>query len=402
VIRRFQLCLVVLMLALAAFAAAGSAANVTAPLLIGVVGDIDASVHTSDGPSIEGVKLAARDLNAVLERIGSERRIELVFEDTDAEPELAATAVARLAEMGVRLIIGPYSSAEARAMMPVLDELGIVAISPSSTIPDLAVEDNLLRFAPNDRLQARALASLYAVHGIAAVVPVVQDDPYGWGLLSALTEYVPAGVVLLQEVPFPVGDLTGSVDELEERVSAAVAEYGERSVAVQFIGFDELVGAASRLSASPVLSRVRWYGGDALASSAVLTASEEAAAFAIAVDLTATLPSPAIDTDNARPVIDDLHRAGYSNVALTYPLTAYDALTVAARAALIAGDAAGPEGLKEAILSELKWFSGLTGRVVLDRYGDRIEYDYYYMGVSRLPGAGSGATWVFLGRWSDK
>jgi|GEM_PF-6458125 len=364
-------------------------------IVVGVLLDVDGSVRSGDAVIAEAVRLAARDVAADLERIG--RRLEVLFEDTDADPRVAAQAAQELADRGARFIVGPTSSPEARAVLPVLERTGVVAISMASTAVELALDDNLMRFVSNDAVQVRALSHLYAENGIDVVVPFVRADEYGLDLLAALRSHVASPVHLVDEVVYEPGAIRDRLGDLEARVSDAVRSYGARRVAVQYVGFDELVEVAAELAAMPALSSVRWFGADALAVSPRFVASKEAAAFGEAVDLIATIPVPRFDHLRARQIIQELLGAGFDSAPLAYALNAYDAMAVAALAESARSAAASP---KEAALVVLKWFSGVTGKVTLDENGDRADNDYYFVRVARPFGEDSEATWTLTGHWA--
>ena len=82
--------------------------------------------------------------------------------------------------MGIRIVLGPDSSAEVEAVKAYADENGILLISPSSTAISLAIPgDNVFRFVPDDTQQAETIATLMWEDGIRAVIPIWRGDTWG-------------------------------------------------------------------------------------------------------------------------------------------------------------------------------------------------------------------------------
>src|SRR5690554_6925952 len=62
------------------------------------------------------LELAVEDINASLDFIGSWLRLRALVEDTELDPERALDAARRMREAGVRITLGPQSSAEVEAL----------------------------------------------------------------------------------------------------------------------------------------------------------------------------------------------------------------------------------------------------------------------------------------------
>lgn len=69
----------------------------------------------------------------------STAKVKLIIEDTKTDPEVALEKLRNLSEMGIRVVIGPDSSAEVEAVKAYADENGILVISQSSTAISLAI-----------------------------------------------------------------------------------------------------------------------------------------------------------------------------------------------------------------------------------------------------------------------
>ncbi|RLE87170.1 MAG: ABC transporter substrate-binding protein, partial [Thermoprotei archaeon] len=106
-------------------------------------------------------QMAIEDVNAYVKALGYNVKFVLIPEDTQGTQEGALAKIQALAAKGVKVVVGPLSSAEVKAVKSFADSEGIVVISHSSTSPALAIPgDYIFRFVPTDEFQGRALARL--------------------------------------------------------------------------------------------------------------------------------------------------------------------------------------------------------------------------------------------------
>lgn len=77
----------------------------------------------------------------------------------------------KLDDSGVRIIIGPATSAAVMSVKDYANQHGIILISPSSTSAALSIaNDNLFRFVPNDKNQAEFISNKMWYDGIRVVI----------------------------------------------------------------------------------------------------------------------------------------------------------------------------------------------------------------------------------------
>ena len=111
------------------------------------------------GESIEsGIRLAISDSreNGLLPR-----GLEVVWADTASDPARAVAELEKMArERHVRLVVGAATGAEAKAILPELERLGVVCLSPSASAPGLGKQSELFfRIYPSDELEAHTAAA---------------------------------------------------------------------------------------------------------------------------------------------------------------------------------------------------------------------------------------------------
>ena len=135
------------------------------------------------------IKIAIKDVNEYFSKSNSNTRVGLIIEDTQTNPAISLEKLQDLAAKGVRIVIGPGTSAEIQEVKDYADKNGILLVSPSSTAPSLAVPgDNIFRFVPDDTHQAQAISKKMWQDGVRVVVPMWRTDVYGNDLLNA-TKY---------------------------------------------------------------------------------------------------------------------------------------------------------------------------------------------------------------------
>jgi branched-chain amino acid transport system substrate-binding protein len=137
------------------------------------------------------LKVATRDVNEHLFKTHSSIGIELIIEDTQTNPSVSLEKLKHLAAKGIKIVIGPATSAELKATQDYASTNGILLISPSSTAPSLAIRgNNVFRFVPDDTHQAQAISKLMWDDGIRAVIPFWRTDVYGNDLVKATKQSV--------------------------------------------------------------------------------------------------------------------------------------------------------------------------------------------------------------------
>src|SRR5205814_303035 len=111
------------------------------------------------------------------------KRFQLLVRDTQLDPSQALQAITDLDQRGVKIIIGPQSSAEVAMIKPYADAHNILVISQGSTASSLAIPgDNIFRLCPNDTREAEAIVALLWHDGIRTIVPLWRNDTGNNGL----------------------------------------------------------------------------------------------------------------------------------------------------------------------------------------------------------------------------
>jgi hypothetical protein len=170
---------------------------------------------SSTGEEVDAaLRLAVDDVNNQLTKAGLSTRFGLIIEDTKTDPSVALEKLKDLASKGIRIVIGPSTSAAVSAVKEYADKNGILIVSSSSTAPSLAIpNDNVIRFVPDDTHQAEILAKQIWDEGKRVVIPMWRTDIFGNNLQSSLKEsFEKLGGKVLEGVAYdpPIGNFDES------------------------------------------------------------------------------------------------------------------------------------------------------------------------------------------------
>ena len=377
-------------------------------------------VFASSGKSTEdALRIALRDVNSNFSKSNSSLRYELVVQDTESNPTVSLEKLRLLAKDGIRIVIGPATSAELKATKDFADKNGIILISPSSTAPTLAIEgDNIFRFVPDDLNQAKAISKIMWNQGIRVVVPFWRNDVYGSELIRAVRAnfqamggvfdtdaeklgYTPRTGILaasLHRINFIMWE--NALKSLESRLQIAISQYGIDKVGVYVVSYDEVTPIFIQAYSHPVLSKVKWYGSDKSALNEALVRHYESASFAANTSFCNPISSfgnnnTKSDNGNSYDNLLDKIRKEIHTEPSPYSAAAYDILRVAAIAENMTRhnnnnnmnnitDFQGIHGFRDAFVHAAKSYVGVTGNTTLNNMGDRAQGEYDFWKVKAI------------------
>src|SRR5437867_10467025 len=354
--------------------------------------------YATDGPlRRDGAFLAIDQMNDELAAAGSPVRFQRIHEDSGGTITGATASFNALLAAGVKVIVGPLSSSEVNAIMPLANANQVVSISPSSTAPQLALDDYSFRVAPNDAFQARALCRLFASQGIANVGIIARNDDYGKGianLTQSLFQTAPFNAQVTKIMYDPAA--TNHANEITA-LSTAIAGFGSPATsAVLIVAFEtdglDILNLARQ---DGTLNSVRWFGSETLRRSAFLppAAPIPIGDFLVARNLTGFFASAA-----KNPVVtafEQAYNTAYGRAPSPYAYYAYDAAWIAMLSVLRAGKYDGA-AIRAMIPLVGEQYIGASGHKVFDQYGDYAAADYRVWHVT-LTGTTYGFTEV--GTW---
>ena len=379
--------------------------------LIPITG-VSSSLGESEGAAL---KIATKDINEYLPKTHSGIGIQLIIEDTQTNPSVTLEKLKHLAAKGIKIVIGPATSADLKAIHDYADRNGILLISPSSTAPSLAIKgNNVFRFVPDDTHQAQAISKLMWDDGIRVVVPFWRTDVYGNDLVRATKHslqelggrvadgvgYIPNTgdfAASLNRINFIVWDQ--DLKALDSKINQAISQYGIDKVGVYFVAFDEIAPIFIQAQNHPTLSKVKWYGSDGSALNNKLIRNTDAAAFAVKTGFPTPIYAVEDDNDERLKHVEAQIHEQIERTPRSYASVAYDALWVAALAENNTRATHDINYLKNTIVKIADSYKGITGNTSLNEFGDRKYGDYDFWAVRNSKGTHDSFTWQRVGKY---
>ncbi len=366
---------------------------------IGVLLPMTGSGSSSGKGMAAAIELARQDLAEWLATTGSKERLVVEVSDTRTDTAEALRLLKYYWNNGIRLVVGPYSSAELSHLKSFADRNGMILVSPSSVAVSLSVPDNLFRFVTPDVVQGKAMSKLLFDDKVKVIVPVQRNDLWGHDLAQATGyDFTQRGGSVHDAVTYDpsTADFSPVLAELEAAVADELTHHNPNDVAVYMLSFAEGTALLANAKHYPNLNNVYWYGASAFSQNASVLADTAAALFAYSHGL----PCPVFGLDDAAagkwmPLRDRIVLLNGTPPDV-YAYTAYDALQVLVRTAVLTGDKASADQIKSVFVSEAGAYFGVTGNTTLDANGDRAEGNYDFWSVKLDT---SGYTWKRTARY---
>ncbi|AQP50554.1 ABC transporter substrate-binding protein [Tessaracoccus flavescens] len=177
---------------------------------LGINYELSGGVATYGQASVVGIKMALDELNEAGGIDG--KKVELKEYDNKSDAAEATTLANKLmAQDGVIACMGPATSGNFKATVPVANKNKIPVVSGSATADDVTVsgdkvEEYAFRICFNDSFQGTIMAKFAAENLSAKTAVIIKDNSndYSKGLASAFTEEFPGEIVA--EEAFVAGD----------------------------------------------------------------------------------------------------------------------------------------------------------------------------------------------------
>lgn len=344
--------------------------------------------------------LAAGDINVYLANNKSGFKLAASVSDTKLETERAKTLFTEAKAEHISFIIGPQSSAELAAIKPLSDAAEIIVISQSSTAGSLAIPDDaIFRFCPSDKIEGAAMAATIAKNGFKGLVTVARDDAGNKGLQSSTgAAFTAKGGQVAAITPYATAltDYSVVVASIKNQLNSLIAAHGTNKVGVYLASFDEGIEIFKLAAIDPVLSGVKWFGGDGVALSTAFLGNVTAAEFVIKTGFFApSFGLPVATESQWKPVAARIKTR--TNIEPdAFALAAYDAMwTIAYTIEANKGTTEGFAKLKSLFVDQANSHSGIVGAGALDPAGDRASGTFDYFSIVK---EGTSYVWKLVGK----
>lgn len=334
------------------------------PLKIGFIGDLTGRFSVIGEAARNSVQLAVDEINEAGGING--RKVALLVRDNQSQPAVAVQAVRDLHDSGAVAIIGPNISTIATDMLPVLNELRMPAISPTTAALSLVgLDDYLFRINGSTRDYARGYANHFFGMGMHSVTMALDANNPVFSE-SWANEFSDEFVTLGGRVPVQI-------------FFDATAPEGYSSVTEQLIGsqVDAVLLIANSVDTAQFAQQIRKRDPDIPIIASEWAASERLA-FLGGKAIEGINIALSYERSSAAPAFQNFvesYRKKFQQEPSFSSISGYDAVIMLS-AALETGAEDGP-ALKRALL-ELREVNGLQQQLSFDAYGDgRLRVIFY-------------------------
>jgi len=329
--------------------------------VVGVLLPMTGEAGTYGESIASGVRLAISDAR---DREELPPGFEVVWVDTESDPARAVSELRRLvAEHGVKMVIAGTTSAEAQAIVEVLDDLEVVCLSPTASTPGISRRSKLFfRLFPSDELEGHTAARfMFDRLGQARTVVYSGEGEYASGIEPEFeSQFVEAlGGEIVARVDLDDGDWRAASD-------AVVPASG--------VGAVYVIGYAQQILEVVLHLREAGYTGKIVTTSAFFNDQVINEAGAAAEGILFPLP-PFDRTSDKEPVLGFVNR--YMDAQGTAPdvfaAHGYDAMWLTIQVMNIAKPPDTNE-IRKAFHFGMNELMGVTGPILFDDYGDVKHY----------------------------
>ena len=320
--------------------------------------------------------------------------------DTQGDPSVAAQQAQSLLDKGIRVFVGPSTSGEAQAVLPLANAAGALLVSESSTAQTLAIpNDALYRLSPSNSVQSQAVVDLMVAQGKRSLITVNRADLGNTEETTSVRQFASQrGFALQPPITYPTSDwsdfnsVAQQIVDATNRASAA----GAQQVAIFVAGFDEVANLLAACSTYDTLGGYSFYGTDGTAQNSQIVSSAHPAYFAVDAD---SFPSPFLSVPTSQMAqAEQITNAIGGDYPNGFALNGYDAVLIMANAYLSDPNfAAGGTATRRAFAQAAQGYNGVTGVIQLNAAGDRITANYTFWGVCYLNGL---TNWYPVGQWA--
>jgi branched-chain amino acid transport system substrate-binding protein len=330
------------------------------PFRVGVYLDLSGQTSTFGVSTLNGIKMAADEINARGGVIG--RRIKLIVKDEQGHPGYVVGAVEDLIkEEKVHALLGEVASTNTMAAAPLAQEAKIPMITPSSTNPDVTKKgDYIFRVCFIDPFQGEVMAK-FAATTLKARRAAILTDPNSlysqWLVDTFKPKFIALGGRIVREATYTQTDR-----DFEKQLAAIRAA---RPDVIYLPGYYGQVGVIVK-QAREMGMKQPFLGGDGWDAPELWKLGGKA--------LNNSYMSNHFSSDDPSPSVLSFV-AGYTNrygsASDALAALGYDAMMLLADALQRAGTTDGPK-LRDAI-AETRSFPGVTGPISINAERDAVK-----------------------------
>jgi branched-chain amino acid transport system substrate-binding protein len=152
---------------------------------IGYIGTISGKFSALGTSARNGAVLAVEEINQNSKP--ERKKIELVIKDDEGIPENSTVLCNDFHSEGINIIVGPFTTASATAILPCINEKNILTVGPVTAGENLSkLDDMFIKLFPSTSDFGKATGELAIQKGIKkiAIINDLRNEPFGETFLS--------------------------------------------------------------------------------------------------------------------------------------------------------------------------------------------------------------------------
>ena len=361
--------------------APGVAAALPKEIPIGVLDALSGAFASYGIRGQYAAKLAEKDINDFVSRLGLGVRFVFLYEDYATDPSVALQKAQTLVARGVKVIIGGLISGATKQIAPYATANKVVVITGTSTAPREVVAPPggyVFRTLPTVEFEGVATAKLMKQLGYVNAIVVTADETYTQSFRKAFLDSAKAeGINIVLDLVFPTDqkDFSPLLDQMEKAVSARLGKEKIAVVASTWEDHAALILSQAQARNSIVLN-IPWFAADTIPLSTIVLqqALEPASKVKLIGGLFTAAASKVYESVRERMLRD------LGQEPDIYALAEYDAAWIAALAILLSGKYDG-DAIRQAVPLAAKIYWGTTGNIEFNEKGDRAYADLVFYAV---------------------
>jgi len=324
----------------------------------------------------------------ILVQNDEEIELKLTYFDTQTNPDKALEGMLALYEQGIRTFIGPFASSELEKIVPIAETMDILVVSPASVASTLSFpKNNVFRFVPDDKVQAKAVHKYFENENMNYAVGIYRDDVWGSDLASAVMDNYTYSSFSNDGFAYNVNqsDLQEKTLLFGDRLAELIAETTSKTVGY-LATYSEGTSILQTLANHSQLNNIenlQLFGSSAFANNSDLLDNSVSADFAIKTNL--LCPTFGLDPGTQAvwgPIVSTV-KAKIGRDPEIYAIVACDALQILARTHLLAENTEGFENLRAIFIEQTNSY-GITGNLELNENNDRRSGNQDFWTVEKI------------------
>lgn len=325
--------------------------------------------------------IAIQEINQYCVDTGLEYRFQTSYACSNGQAQETQDKTREFHEAGINLAVGyGWSSQYCAGLNGYGEENSMTLISIGSTSPVGCCRkiDHGFRLFPYDGLQAVPLATSLIDLNYTNLIIIARSDSWAEHIIKDFEPvYTRMGGRIQNVVEYPGETVNESFKIYVKNLNTEYnsTDYPD-STAILAISFSEIGGMLTEIAAYPELLNLTWFGSDAIANLDELPKDSGETASKI------KMISPLVTiTDSQKYAGLNTEFEAKFHTPLTLSLcNVYDGIWLMALSVVETGSDNATE-ISSVLPSIAESYSGLSGPIGFDEFGDRLPIDYEYWGV---------------------